>query len=792
MTKVFVISIVLTFVILTPASCIDNPITNPSFESGLTGWTAYAGSTNGALPTTGCIGSSPCVFDIFASTSAPDGSNVCGLQSLYPTDPPKNGGVYQVFTWGYGFAEITISGRAYSEGYDTYLNWGPLADGCSVSVGLADFSTSDRNDASQWSSVYWGDYDPWQTATVYLYGSGTYTLFIENAQLEDNATVSSLWDNVSIKTYINITSGPTVNVGDDPNRPDTTARIEWTTDIPSKSRVDYGLDTNYGSYVQDDTLTTDHSLLLENLNPSSQYHFIATSTAPNAYDTDSGDCTFDLPICFSNISVATEGLDTIIKWNTDVASTSQVEYGKTTSYGSTSDLDTELTTEHEVHLTGLDENSDYHFRVWASRSLYTSVHSDDQTFHTYPDPVSSLENSSFENDLSPWVLYQSSITGSTDIDGRIGPYPSSGTQTWSSAQIKAYDGSYFIGAQTTSEYKNGGVFQRLYWSAGQLCTLCARFATQNNSVSFYDTEFRLGIDPDGGVDPTDSDIVWWTGFSPTNNNQWHTGGVTATAGSGGIVTVFLDVVNKYSEEHVVALDDATFGAPVAMSIGNLKEMATCTGAEIQDALVTAEAPSVSYTSTSYPRRYIQCADIPAGIAVLFDTSRGTPPSVGDKVTIKGAPVYAWKEATLFAYDWTTTQGPFTLPDPLGMSQKSIGGSACNQIALYASQYVCNVGSRVRLWGKVTDSNYDYTEGAQICQVDDGTGLVDPYGGIKGVRVKVIGGEEVATGDYLMATGVLSIEHIDPYYPHGSSTGEYDVYRLITNSASDWTCIPAEE
>ncbi|MEN6356764.1 MAG: fibronectin type III domain-containing protein [Armatimonadota bacterium] len=800
MTKVFIISLALTFVILSPAFCVDNPVTNPSFESGLTGWTAYAASTNGALPVVGCIGSSPCVFDIFSSTSAPDGSNVCGLQSLYPAGPPKNGGVYQVFTWSYGGAEVTISGRAYSEGYGAYSTWGPLIDGCSVSVGLADLSTSDRNDASQWSSISWGNPDPWSTATVFINGPGTYTLFIENNQLVDAATISTLWDKVSVKAYIGITGGPTANVGDDPNRPDTTARIEWTTDTPSTSRVDYGLTTDYGQHVQDAALTTSHSILLENISPSSHYHFKVTSDAPNAYGLDSGDNTFDVPIRFSNISVSTEGLDTIITWNTDIATTSQVEYGKTPAYGSMSVLNTELTTSHEVRLTGLDEDSDYHFRVWASKLLYTTVHSDDQTFHTYPAPRSSLENASFESGIFPWVLYQSSITGNTPIDGRVGPYPVSGTQTWSAANIKAYDGSYFIGAETTSQYKNGGVFQRLYWPAGQMCTLCARFATQNNSTSFYDTEFKLGIDPNGGVDPTDNGIYWWKGFSPTNDNKWCTGGVTATAGSGGMVTVFLEIVQKYSEDHVVAIDDVTFGAPVAMTIGNLKQMEACTGAEFQNALVTAAAASVTYTSTSYPRRYIQCDDhlssiAPTGMAVLFDPSRGTPPDVGDRVTVKGALVVVWKEASLLAYDWTTTKGPLTLPDPLGMSQKWIGGSTCNQIPLYASKYTCNVGSRVRLWGKVTDSYYDYNENAWLCQIDDGTGLIDPSGNsIKGVRVNLVGDEEasVATGDYIMATGVLTIEHIDPSAPLGSSTGEYDVYKLITNSTDDWTHIPAVE
>jgi len=52
-----------------------------------------------------------------------------------------------------------------------------------------------------------------------------------------------------------------------------------------------------------------------------------------------------------------------ITWKTDKPATSQVNYGKTETYGSTTPLDTNLSTSHSVTLTGLDSNTTYNFKV---------------------------------------------------------------------------------------------------------------------------------------------------------------------------------------------------------------------------------------------------------------------------------------------------------------------------------------------------------------------------------------------------------------------------------------------
>jgi internalin A len=78
-----------------------------------------------------------------------------------------------------------------------------------------------------------------------------------------------------------------------------------------------------------------------------------------------------------------------ITWTTDEPATSQVEYGLTTSYGSTATPSTDaLVTSHSVPLSGLDENTTYHYRVKSKDASDNETMSADYTFTTskiFPD-----------------------------------------------------------------------------------------------------------------------------------------------------------------------------------------------------------------------------------------------------------------------------------------------------------------------------------------------------------------------------------------------------------------------
>src|SRR3954470_3118028 len=87
-------------------------------------------------------------------------------------------------------------------------------------------------------------------------------------------------------------------------------------------------------------------------------------------------------------SVSTSGAT--IAWSTDEASTSQISYGPTASYGTSTALDGARVTAHSQALSGLSAGTVYHYRVTsrdAAGNLATSPDATFTTSATTPDPT---------------------------------------------------------------------------------------------------------------------------------------------------------------------------------------------------------------------------------------------------------------------------------------------------------------------------------------------------------------------------------------------------------------------
>src|SRR5207245_6999369 len=93
--------------------------------------------------------------------------------------------------------------------------------------------------------------------------------------------------------------------------------------------------------------------------------------------------TFTPPV-ISNVqsSVAPNRRSATITWTTDIPADSRVEYGTTTTYGSSSALNSAPVTSHSVTLTGLSRGITYHYRVDSHNSLGELSVSGDFTFTT--------------------------------------------------------------------------------------------------------------------------------------------------------------------------------------------------------------------------------------------------------------------------------------------------------------------------------------------------------------------------------------------------------------------------
>jgi Leucine-rich repeat (LRR) protein len=93
------------------------------------------------------------------------------------------------------------------------------------------------------------------------------------------------------------------------------------------------------------------------------------------------------PVLFSVAATNITGTDAMITWTTDEPASSQVEYGLTTGYGSTSTLYTNLVTSHSVNLTDLTPGTTYHYRVISADVWGNQAQSGDYTFTTERVPV---------------------------------------------------------------------------------------------------------------------------------------------------------------------------------------------------------------------------------------------------------------------------------------------------------------------------------------------------------------------------------------------------------------------
>lgn len=164
-------------------------------------------------------------------------------------------------------------------------------------------------------------------------------------------------------------SPPVISNVSTTNIQSTSVTFNWTTNNPASSQVDYGLTAAYGSStILDNTPVTSHSQGLSGLTPGTLYHYRVRSVDTNGLTAVSGDFTFTTaapsPPVISNVAATNfSPTSTTITWTTDKPASSQVDYGATTAYGSSSTLDSTLVTNHSVVLSGLTPSTVYHYRV---------------------------------------------------------------------------------------------------------------------------------------------------------------------------------------------------------------------------------------------------------------------------------------------------------------------------------------------------------------------------------------------------------------------------------------------
>ena len=225
---------------------------------------------------------------------------------------------------------------------------------------------------------------------AYEYGNGKVALIRVFNRALNGAEVTALNNNGNPFAFSNI---PTTGIVSGPNEGakvcGNSATFTFTGTSPNTpvANLKYQYRLDNGAYSTPDVSTTatfngladgPHTFQVASVdqfgavdpNPATR-HFIVNGTAVTVSNVRAGSITPS---------------SAIIQWDSSQVATSQVNYGATTAYGQTTTLDSTYVTQHSVTLSGLAENTTYHFRVRSTDGCLREAVSNDFTFTTTAAP----------------------------------------------------------------------------------------------------------------------------------------------------------------------------------------------------------------------------------------------------------------------------------------------------------------------------------------------------------------------------------------------------------------------
>jgi hypothetical protein len=292
--------------------------------------------------------------------------------------------------------------------------------------------------------------------------------------------------------------------------------IRWSTNEGATSRVEYGLTTSYGLFtILDPLLLWTHAQILPALSPSTVYHYRVYSRDAAGNQTISPDFTFRT-LTPDLVAPAISGVgahditpsSATISWITDEAATSQVNYGTTSAYGSTTTLDPTPVLTHGVGLSSLTPNTLYHYRVRSQDAAGNEAVSGDFTFRS--DTVWTMQLLSVGVPVTVSGTY-AGYNPAVINDGVIDPRGGTST-TWASDADTA--NPHWIELTLSGSYRVGRA--RIYWawngsSSNWMCS-------QQYIIQYWDAGAGAFVNATV-VNNSSADSVTLTDFPPVTTNR---------------------------------------------------------------------------------------------------------------------------------------------------------------------------------------------------------------------------------------------------------------------------------
>jgi phosphodiesterase/alkaline phosphatase D-like protein len=226
--------------------------------------------------------------------------------------------------------------------------------------------------------------------------------------------------------------------------------ISWSTDKLATTQLAYGTASTLGQLTQlNSTLVLSHGVVLTGLTSGTTYYFVAQSADSNGVTGYSQTYTFTTlgtppaaPPVISAVACAVSGTSATITWITDQPSSSLVNFGTSTSYGSSSSSSSALVTSHSITIAGLTPGTTYNFQVVSANAGGTATASANNTFAT-PAAVLPSQAAPYVGYVAFWGVTSSSVAVSWSTDELATTQLAFGTSS-SLGQLTALDSTLVV------------------------------------------------------------------------------------------------------------------------------------------------------------------------------------------------------------------------------------------------------------------------------------------------------------------------------------------------------------